>query len=60
MSFSEKLNPFRNSWLRNKKIGNNAYWMYFILIRFIPNYSTCFHKILKTKSSKHMKKFTIY
>jgi len=32
---------------------------YFILIDFIPNYSTCFHNTLKIKSIKHIKKFTI-
>jgi hypothetical protein len=32
---------------------------YFILIGIIPNYSTCFHIILKIKSIKHIKNFTI-
>ncbi len=31
----------------------------FIFIGIIPNYSTCFHIILKIKSIKHIKKFTI-
>lgn len=34
-------------------------FLIFFFIGFILNYFTHFHNILKTKSSKHIKKFTI-